>query len=485
MKTDHTRWMHPNRGLTFVISLTLLLVILLLAIAGQAQASQPNESSPSAPGVANNAVYIPLIAGDSSVANEKRRTNTPSATRTTAPTLSFTPTRTRTITPVLSSTPTRTNTPLPSTTLTPSVGAGYIVLGWNDLGMHCYNRSFQDVAILPPYNNLFVQVIKRGNPPKIVTSGIRVEYSFPNNTYSVGKSNFWTYAQQLFGVTLAPNIGLTGKGLAGNMDANVDHFTAMGIPLTEFNDSDWNAPVPYQLANIVAKDSTGTTLASNQVVAPVSTEMHCDYCHGDGAFGITTGRVETNILTLHDKKEGNNYPAGHAGPLMNRRPILCAECHATNALGAPGVAGVPNLSKAMHTKHEGKVPDSTDGCYNCHPGPSTKCLRDVMSSGGMGCVDCHGGMNTVKQNPQPWLNEPRCDTCHTDPKYRQDKALYRESKGHGGIYCEGCHDSTHAIATSTQPEDAIKFINLQGHAGTLDKCTVCHLTQPSSGGPHQ
>lgn len=38
--------------------------------------------------------------------------------------------------------------------------------------------------------------------------------------------------------------------------------------------------------------------------------------------------------------------------------------------------------------------------------------------------------------------------------------LYRDSKGHGGIFCEGCHDGTHAIATSREPNDAIKFIEL-------------------------
>ena len=80
----------------------------------------------------------------------------------------------------------------------------YIVLAWNDLGMHCYNRDFQDLAVLPPYNNLWAQVIKRGDPPQIVTTGITVTYVFTDNTYSVGKSNFWTYAQQLFGVTLPP-----------------------------------------------------------------------------------------------------------------------------------------------------------------------------------------------------------------------------------------------------------------------------------------
>jgi len=57
--------------------------------------------------------------------------------------------------------------------------------------------------------------------------------------------------------------------------------------------------------------------------------------------------------------------------------------------------------------------------------------------------------------------------------------LYRHSRGHGAIYCEGCHDSTHAIATSREPSDAIKFVNLQGEIGTLHHCTVCHATQPA------
>jgi hypothetical protein len=89
--------------------------------------------------------------------------------------------------------------------------------------MHCYNRDFRDLAVLPPYNNLWVQVVLRGGSPQIVTEGITVTYSFPDNTYSVGKSNFWTYAFQLFGVNLAPNIGLTGKGLAGAYSGEFVH----------------------------------------------------------------------------------------------------------------------------------------------------------------------------------------------------------------------------------------------------------------------
>ena len=63
----------------------------------------------------------------------------------------------------------------------------YLVIGWNNLGMHCYNPDFSSLAILPPYNTLRAQVIKIGKVPQIVSGDpkISVEYSFPDNTYSV------------------------------------------------------------------------------------------------------------------------------------------------------------------------------------------------------------------------------------------------------------------------------------------------------------
>ncbi|MFN2167757.1 MAG: hypothetical protein ACK2U9_16020, partial [Anaerolineae bacterium] len=239
----------------------------------------------------------------------------------------------------------------------PTAADRYVVLAWNDLGMHCYNRDFAYLAVLPPFNTLWAQVIKVGDPPQIVTdtTAIRVTYGFADNTYSVGKSNFWDYDQQLLGVDLAPDVGLAGKGLSGEMDlaASATHFVAEGIPLTEFRDSDLNTPYPYQLATIAVWEiGTGAKLAETTAVAPVSTEMHCDNCHSDGQReGIATGSVEKNILTLHDKENIDEYPPGHQGSLVSRAPILCAECHASNALGAPGVSGLPSLSRAMHDEH--------------------------------------------------------------------------------------------------------------------------------------
>ena len=203
----------------------------------------------------------------------------------------------------------------------PAAVADYVLLGWNDLGMHCYNRDFQDLGVLPPYNTLWAQVIKRGNPPVIMTDTVTVTFRFPDNTYSVGKSNFWTYAKQLFGVDLAPDMGLAGFGLSGDMEAKADHFVAEGIPLTEFSDSNPTLRDPYQLAELVALDAGGKVLAQNTVVAPVSTEMRCDNCHNDGGVeDIRTGRVETNILDAARRGKCRRVSRRHTGRLMDRRP---------------------------------------------------------------------------------------------------------------------------------------------------------------------
>lgn len=380
-----------------------------------------------------------------------------------------------------------------------AAGGVYKLIGWNDLGMHCMGPNYSNMSILPPYNTMWAQLILQGETPQIVTSGVKIEYAIENNTYSVGKTNFWSYANALFGVQLAPNIGLAGKGLAGTMDLAGDHFVALGIPVVPFFDGATPIPAnwkPYQIAHLVAKDSvTGQVLAETRPVIPVSEEMNCAACHDDGMQeNIRTGNVETNILTLHDGEEGTN--------LMGSRPVLCAKCHADNALGAGGKPGVPNLSRAMHGKHsvEGggapgmsdpdnekpsRVNDGTNNCYLCHPGVKTQCLRDVMWAKGLTCTSCHGTTADVA-NParNPWVDLPRCETCH-GAQFAENAGLrYRDSKGHGGLYCEACHGSPHAILPSTQANDNIQNIALQGFAGTLKDCKVCHGTMPSGAGPH-
>jgi hypothetical protein len=136
---------------------------------------------------------------------------------------------------------TKTNNPAPDT------AGAYSVFAWNDLGMHCLNPTYDKLVILPPYNNVMVQVVKRGNPPEIITSGITVVYKLTNNSSSYNKRSYGGFrvnSNKLFGVTLTHDVGLKGNGLSGNMTVNGDHFIAEGIPVVPVNDNNtWN---PFQ-----------------------------------------------------------------------------------------------------------------------------------------------------------------------------------------------------------------------------------------------
>ena len=394
-------------------------------------------------------------------------------------------------------------TPQPTGTL--ADGSKIVLLAWNDLGMHCFNADFSKIAILPPYNNLYAQVVKVGEDPAPVTAGLTVEYRYPDNTWSVGgpgkpqKSNFWTYAKTLFGADLKPDVGLTGRGLTGTLDAKAGYFVAEGIPVTDQRDADAGTTniYPYQLAEVTVRDSAGKAVAWTSVVTPVSTEMKCDKCHcKDGDACVQAGiksvdDVYTNILLIHDKRQAAAFKKMGFKPLADSTPLLCASCHSSNALGAAGKPGVMSMSNAMHKQHSNvmDIKPTTEGCQSCHPGPVTKCLRDVHSQTlGFQCPTCHGDLKKVAANAQPWLNEPRCDQpgCHKNTpaaQLKQSDPLYKLSRGHHGkkIMCEACHDSTHALAKSREANDGLKFVALQGDPTYLKKCAVCHGTDAPDG----
>jgi hypothetical protein len=128
-------------------------------------------------------------------------------------------------------------------------------------------------------------------------------------------------------------------------------------------------------------------------------------------------------------------------------------------------------------------------CYKCHPGQNTRCLRGVMATRfGLVCQDCHGNMAAMKASIDggrtPWLQEPACRTCHTSRFGEPVGQLFRKSTGHGGIACEGCHNSTHSEWPSAEAADNTNIIALQTTAAPLGNCFVCHGTYPTAPGPH-
>lgn len=353
-----------------------------------------------------------------------------------------------------------------------------VVLGYNDLGMHCMNEDFSEFAILPPYNTLRAQVIDRsGEEPHIVTSGVTVKYSVPASLHSADKTNFWLFAEALFGVKLPPNIGLTGNGLSGTMTPTASRdWQVTGIPVTPVSDA--GRDDPYPLANITVTRQ-GQVMARTRVVIPVSWEISCNLCHDTP--GVTTA---TDILRAHDRLHGTT--------LEQQKPVLCASCHSSNALGTAGKPGLPSLSHAMHRAHDSRMGQVRNivnvSCYSCHPGMRAQCQRDIHFSRGITCTNCHGGMLAVADPARrPWLDEPRCDSCHqrTGFEFEQPGTLYRESKGHQGVNCASCHGSPHAITPTVTAADNVQAIAAQGTPGRINQCYVCHRQQPDDRFPHR
>lgn len=341
-----------------------------------------------------------------------------------------------------------------------------VVFGFNELGMHCMNQDFSKLMILPPFNTVRALVIRRGGEPDIVSSGVTVSYTIPGNTQSATKTNFWDFAAQLLGSPLAPNVGLTGTRLAGNMAPKGDgRYEATGIPLTPLMDN--GTPNSYPLVNITV-NSGGTAQAGTQAVAPVSWEISCQLCH-TGPEG-----TDTNILNAHDRLHGTALAAS--------TPVACGRCHKQAPLAdvlGPGNPALPSLSRAMHNSHSSRMVAAglTVTCYACHPGIQTQCLRDVHQAKGMDCTDCHGSMTAVAQpTRRPWVDEPRCGTCHNRAGFQFEEAgkLFRESRGHHGVYCTACHNTPHATVPTSVAADNVQNIGLQGKAGTIDQCVVCH-----------
>lgn len=401
------------------------------------------------------------------------------------------------------------------------------------------------------------------------TSG-SVNTTSQNQAGGVEKSNFWdtnpdtgnTYVFDLFGLDPPPDEGLAfGQTMPGILNPYMVNdsqpfrqfnpvkgwFAADGVPILPIDDAgQLNA---YPLMRVSATSpASGDVLANLDVVLPVASEADCQNCHALGEVAAPVGSpidytppdditdpnsvlqaAKHNILALHDARHGTD--------LINNTPVLCAGCHYSLALDLAGTGPAGDqlsnatMSAVMH-RHHGELTDPATGdplfpangtmeetCYQCHPGNVTKCLRGAMGGAGIECKDCHGSMLAVGSDTrEPWLDEPRCESCHTgdvenhlggdirlsrtwdddidiatsraaaNKRFAENAgSLYRNSLGHGGVACEGCHGSTHAIWPNAlaSANDNRAAIQLQGHAGTLSECATCHTSlSPTLNGPH-
>lgn len=177
-------------------------------------------------------------------------------------------------------------------------------------------------------------------------------------------------------------------------------------------------------------------------------------------------------------------------------------------------------------------------CQDCH-GDMAQVGDDFSRAKPGGSFVLRADYYTNPNTPRvPWANEPSCGSCHTgdatsnlttkpgavaapdsirllqayldndvhakpiqptnlrfaEPRVAAGPAkgnpeLYRLSvDSHGGVFCEGCHGSTHAEWPTTNPagNDNVAATQLQGHTGTVMECSTCHTGTLSASlkGPH-
>lgn len=264
----------------------------------------------------------------------------------------------------------------------------------------------------------------------------------------------------------------------------------------------------YPMVRVVAKDTAGVTLATADVVLPLSDEMDCAKCHTSSVTSNaakpnagwenntdTLKDYKYNILRLHDQnhpinasdlavvqaKGYTNYQSSLYDTAKAGTPILCASCHSSNALGTTNIGYAKPLTASLHSKHANVLDtngiklglsSNRNACYSCHPGAATECLRGAMGSAKdangnqtMQCQSCHGNMSDVgNASRDGWLDEPNCQVCH------QNGARHTSALVNGSL--RAVIDTKFATNPNTPSAGKSLYRFSTGH-GDL-QCSSCH-----------
>ncbi len=249
------------------------------------------------------------------------------------------------------------------------------------------------------------------------------------------------------------------------------------------------------------------------------------------------GRQQTRHVTMSRAMHGHHGRLYFNGePLF---PEMPAPVDTTTSEPRDPMVAEQVLNETCYQCHPGKKTQCLRGamfaggvvCQDCH-GNMAQVGNDFsirVSSGNPGDFVMDGSLRV------PWAFEPGCQSCHTGDalnknhpagpvlvaddgirllqayqaelitvsnipydvdvaatiksptsRFAENQAvngdgatvdvLYRLSKGHGEVMCEGCHNSTHAIWPNAMANanDNVASDQLQGHHGTLIECSTCH-----------
>lgn len=184
---------------------------------------------------------------------------------------------------------------------------------------------------------------------------------------------------------------------------------------------------------------------------------------------------------------------------MMKAGTVCQDCHGGmrqvgNDFSRNKPGGAFILASDYYTNaNTPRVPWANEpGCGSCHTGDAVKNLAKTA-----GVIAAPDGIRLLQayrsgdKNTKPILPvnlrfaEPRVPTGAA----KGNPLLYRLSvDSHGGVFCEGCHGSTHAEWPIANPlgNDNVTAQQMQGHTGQIIECDSCHLGTMAAtlSGPH-
>jgi hypothetical protein len=390
----------------------------------------------------------------------------------------------------------------------------YTVVARNDLGMHCACPTFAGFLLLPPFNTVRVQVIKKGSDSaSIVSSGLTVSYSIAEETTAQLQADpyfaSWiANAPKLFpGFQPIQNgvaMGIAGYGITGTMKYNSQSmaYEAVGIPAYPITTGDTTKDTmtdplggpnrdPYLTANITVKNSSGTVIGTTSTVVPVAFGGCCT-CHlplaaANGYPATPAGSFQYLGVMHSQNSSGINIAMIDPDGDGVGGPVRCSWCHWDPAMGESAAPGWPAGTKLLpganftlkksvysfsdvlhrfHTQNQ-KVLTQYDAniatnCYDCHPGNNVNCYRGAhKGKTAIWCTDCHGNLNqrvATGQLTQPWKAStlPSCST---------------PAKGITSAFA--CHATV--PQTTWDPGLFGSYINARGGMGNhIVLCESCH-----------
>jgi hypothetical protein len=378
----------------------------------------------------------------------------------------------------------------------------FVLLAWSERGLQLVDDPGSPLALFPGGVSLRAQLIRRGETPAVVTTGVTLTYRVEDD-----------------GATSGP------QPLTGAFTPADDSFVAERLALSPYPRR--GGFDPYPVVTVEARDERDQVIAQTRVAVAVSTETGCRNCHGgdwrvDGRAGLAE-ETANNILAVHDRLSDTDLQARAA-----RGPVRCRDCHAgAEAAGDPARL---NLSAAMHGFHANYLRGrSAEACALCHPSAAdgaTRGQRDIHASVGLDCGSCHGtvedhAVGLLKQEqedgkeragvlmahlwPQsvesieqvqprrPWVNQPDCLHCHADFQPPETDATFNlwtagaddlfraRTDDSGRLFCAACHASAHALHPAVNPYgshlDALQPLQYQTNRlplGANRNCALCH-----------